>query len=104
MAEKTLKTRIIHKHGLPSDWDRAVGFNPKEGEIIVYQEDTGGRLKVGNGTSAADALPFIINKDIIKGANGITVSNGTRTDSSGADHTDGSVIISGPSDYLTGGS
>ena len=62
MAEKTLKTRVINKHELAEDWDKAEGFIPLQGEIVVYDnaDDTQpAKLKVGNGNTAVKYLPFI---------------------------------------------
>ena len=62
MAEKMLKTRVINKHELAEDWDKAEGFIPLQGEIVVYDsaDDTQpAKLKVGNGNTAVKYLPFI---------------------------------------------
>lgn len=63
MAEKTLNTRIIHKHDIESNWIKAVNFIPKQGEIIVYDIDENydyERMKIGDGTTLVSALPFIL--------------------------------------------
>ncbi len=39
MAEKNIKTRIIHKHDTEANWNLAVNFIPKQGELIVYDKD-----------------------------------------------------------------
>ena len=39
MAEKNIKTRIIHKHDTEENWNKATNFIPKQGEIIVYDID-----------------------------------------------------------------
>ena len=62
MAEKTLKTRIIHKHDIESNWSKATGFVPKQGELIVYDKDSNydyERVKVGDGATNVNDLPFI---------------------------------------------
>lgn len=59
MAE--IKTRIIQKHETEANWNKATGFIPKLGEVIIYDPDDShsrSRIKVGNGTSAVSALPF----------------------------------------------
>lgn len=61
MAEKTLKTRIIHKHDIESNWSKATGFVPKQGELIVYDKDSNydyERVKVGDGATNVNDLPF----------------------------------------------
>lgn len=61
MANKTLKTRIVNKHDVESNWTKAVNFIPKQGEIIIYDGDdthTLPRLKVGDGETVVSSLPF----------------------------------------------
>ena len=61
MAEKTIKTRIIHKHALEADWNKAVNFIPKNGELIIYDADdlyNYKRIKIGDGTSNVKSLKF----------------------------------------------
>ena len=63
MAEKTLKTHVINKHETEADWSAATGFIPLEGELIVYMPDGNhsySRLKVGDGVTNVNALPFIV--------------------------------------------
>lgn len=61
MSEKTLKTRIIHKHDTEAHWNLAENFIPKQGELIVYDIDdthTYERFKIGDGQTLVSALPF----------------------------------------------
>lgn len=61
MAEKTLKSRIIHKHDTAANWLKATTFVPKQGEIIVYDIDADysyERFKIGDGKTAVNSLPF----------------------------------------------
>lgn len=61
MAEKTLKSRIIHKHDTAANWLKGASFIPKQGEIIVYDIDadhTYERFKIGDGKTAVNSLPF----------------------------------------------
>ena len=61
MSEKTLKTRIIHKHDTEAHWNLAENFIPKQGELIVYDIDdthTYERFKIGDGKTLVSALPF----------------------------------------------
>lgn len=60
-TENVLKTRIIHKHDTAENWAKATSFTPKEGELIVYEADANNnvpRLKVGDGKTNVNALPF----------------------------------------------
>lgn len=61
LAEKTIKTRIQMKNDIAENWDKATGFIPKAGEVIVYQVDdlhSEPRIKIGDGNTAVTALPF----------------------------------------------
>ena len=63
MPEKTLKTRIIHNHDVELNWNKATNFIPKQGEIIVYDIDSNHsyeRIKVGDGATNVNNLPFVI--------------------------------------------
>ena len=63
MPEKTLKTRIIHKHDVELNWNKATNFIPKQGEIIVYDIDSihsYERIKIGDGVTNVNNLPFVI--------------------------------------------
>ena len=61
MANKTIKTRIVNKHDVETNWAKAVNFIPKKGEIIVYDKDDNHscpRFKVGDGQTVVSSLPF----------------------------------------------
>ena len=61
MADKTFKSRIIHKHDTEANWLDATSFIPKRGEIIIYDIDsthTYERFKIGDGEKTVIALPF----------------------------------------------
>ena len=61
MAEKNFKSRIIHKHDSEENWEKATGFIPMQGEIIVYDIDANydyERIKIGDGATVVDELPF----------------------------------------------
>ena len=69
MMEKTINGRIINKHDLAENWNKAVNFIPKQGEIIIYDIDDNydyERIKIGDGESLVGVLPFI--NDIITNA------------------------------------
>lgn len=62
MADKTLKARVINKHEREADWSAATGFTPWLGEVIVYDPDDNhsySRLKIGDGVTNVNELPFI---------------------------------------------
>ena len=61
MAEKNIKSRIIHKHDIEANWLKAVNFIPKQGELIIYDVDDMypySRMKIGDGISNVNSLPF----------------------------------------------
>lgn len=76
MADKTIKTRIIHKHAIEAHWHLAENFIPKQGELIIYdiEIDSDGntlplpngrtepytyqRFKIGDGITNVNDLPF----------------------------------------------
>ena len=60
--EKVIKTRIQLKNDTETNWNKAVNFIPKQGEIIIYSADDShpySRLKVGDGSTTVITLPFI---------------------------------------------
>ena len=62
MAEKIIVGRLVQKHDIEAHWLLATNFTPKQGEIIVYDVDenyTYERLKIGDGTTNVNALPFV---------------------------------------------
>lgn len=62
MSEKTLRTRIVHKHDTEAHWKLAENFIPKQAEIIVYDRDDTydyERFKIGDGATVVSALPFV---------------------------------------------
>lgn len=56
-TEKTITTRVQMKTDTASNWEKATNFTPKKGEIIVYSGNPP-RIKVGDGTTKVNALPF----------------------------------------------
>lgn len=67
MAEKNLNVRVIQKHDIESNWNLAINFIPKQGEIIVYDKDSTydyERFKIGDGVTVVSNLPFATYKSI----------------------------------------
>ena len=63
MTERTIKTRIIHKHAQEADWIKATGFTPKQAELIVYDPDDAhpySRCKIGDGVTNINDLDFVL--------------------------------------------
>ena len=64
MAEKNIKSRIVHKHDIEANWLLATNFTPMKGEIIVYDIDGNysyERIKIGDGVQNVNQLPFATN-------------------------------------------
>lgn len=60
-TEKNISSRIIHKHDIEANWNKATNFIPKAGEIIVYDKDeiiNYERFKIGDGVTIVNDLPF----------------------------------------------
>ena len=67
MADNTIKTRIQLKNDTEENWNKAVNFVPKNGELIIYNAESGQnidearrfpRFKVGDGVTTVPNLPF----------------------------------------------
>ena len=60
-TEKKIISRIINKHDIEANWNRATTFIPKQGEIIIYDADNNynySRLKIGDGVNIINDLKF----------------------------------------------
>ena len=60
MARK--QTRIQLKRDIEANWEKATGFIPLRGEVVIYESDETHikpRLKVGDGETNINNLPFI---------------------------------------------
>lgn len=69
MSEKLIQTRIIHKHAQESDWDDAT-IKPLQSELLIYDSDENHnfpRFKLGDGTSLAKDLPFLLTNPVFVG-------------------------------------
>lgn len=70
MATENAKynTRIQLKHDTEANWLKAINFIPKAGEMIIYDADDANpiRIKVGDGTTKVNELPFQGSNVVIK--------------------------------------
>lgn len=48
--------RVINKHDISKNWEKAINFIPKAGEIIIY--DDLGDIKIGDGKTRINDLKF----------------------------------------------
>lgn len=56
MAEKQIFSRILHKYDTEANWNKAKGFIPKKGELIIYSDRSS--FKVGDGKTTLSNLKF----------------------------------------------
>ena len=57
--EKDIQSRIQHKHDIEANWNKALNFIPKIGEIIIYDSDEKHnypRLKIGDGVIKENSI------------------------------------------------
>ncbi len=69
MDDKLIQTRIIHKHAQENDWDDAT-LVPLQSELLIYDSDENHnfpRFKLGDGTSLAKDLPFLLTNPVFVG-------------------------------------
>lgn len=60
--EKLITGRFIMKHDTETNWQKAVNFAPKRGEVIIYEADEtheSPRLKIGDGVTKVNDLAFV---------------------------------------------
>lgn len=56
------KVDAVIKTDLASNWAKAINYVPERGVIIVYEyEDSAPRLKIGDGFTLVEKLPFLVN-------------------------------------------
>ena len=66
--EKNMNTRIQHKHDIEANWNKALNFIPKIGEIIIYDIDDNynySRFKIGDGVRTVNNLEFLLDTQYI---------------------------------------
>lgn len=83
MADKKLNGRIVHKHDVQANWEKATNFVPMKGELIIYDIDASHdyeRMKIGDGETLVNELPFV--DDAVKASLGdANVGHATTADS-----------------------
>lgn len=66
--KKTINRRIINKHDIEANWEKAKNFTPLAGELIVYDRDEKydhERFKIGDGVTNVNELPFATENDLL---------------------------------------
>ena len=98
MAEKNIKSRIVHKHDTAENWAKATGFIPRQAEVIVYDKDSTysyERFKIGDGVTNVNSLPFVDEQKLDKATFQQLVGDTSVTDQINAaleNHQSGSTI------------
>ena len=66
---KEIPGRLILKHDIESNWNRATTFVPKQGEIVIYDIDSTysyERFKIGDGVTTVYDLSFYLEDEMIE--------------------------------------
>ena len=58
MQDYVINTRIINRHDTKENWDKNPSFTPRTGEIVIYDDDSNSRIKIGDGKTEICNLPF----------------------------------------------
>lgn len=69
MEQKRYNSRFVFKGDTEENWNKAIGFIPLARECIVYEVDETHslpRLKIGDGVTAVQELPFVANEEPLK--------------------------------------
>lgn len=67
-ATNVLRGRMVQKADTEANWKKAINFIPLKGEICVYLPDTSNtevRVKIGDGATKINALPFLSGAEAI---------------------------------------
>lgn len=78
MVNKILKTRVQNKCDTAANWKLATNFKPLKGEIILYTDTK--QMKVGDGNTLVDALPFYPSGDVTAAGDNIFTGKNTFKD------------------------
>lgn len=56
-----MKTEAVVKTDLAINWEKAVNYVPAAGTIIIYEyKGAAPRIKMGDGVTKVNALPFLV--------------------------------------------
>ena len=65
---KEIPGRLILKHDIESNWNRAETFVPRQGEIVISDLDanhSSERFKIGDGVTTVSNLSFYLEDEVI---------------------------------------
>lgn len=76
---KLLNGRITHKHDTPRNWGKATNFIPKNGELIIYDYDKYRKMKIGDGVTNVNLLPFVETSivNVLTSSENLKIGDGT---------------------------
>jgi len=57
------KTKVFIKSDTEENWNKAKNFIPKENEVIVYTNFSPNGIKIGDGKTKIQDLPFVNNAE-----------------------------------------
>ena len=58
-----IKEQTLIKKDTSTNWSKAKNFIPKENEVILYTDFEPNRIKIGNGKTKINELPFVDNNE-----------------------------------------
>ena len=58
-----IKEQTLIKKDTSTNWSKAKNFIPKENEVILYTDFEPNRMKIGNGKTKINELPFVDNNE-----------------------------------------
>ena len=58
-----IKENTLIKKDTSANWQKAKNFTPKENEIIMYTDFSPNGIKIGDGKTKVNDLPFIDNNE-----------------------------------------
>ena len=58
-----IKEQTLIKKDTSTNWNKAKNFIPKENEVLIYTDFNPNRVKIGNGKTKVNDLPFVDNNE-----------------------------------------
>lgn len=58
-----IKEQTLIKKDTSTNWNKAKNFVPKENEVLIYTDFNPNRVKIGNGKTKVNDLPFVDNNE-----------------------------------------
>ena len=58
-----IKEQTLIKKDTSTNWNKAKNFIPKENEVLIYTDFNPNRIKIGDGKTKVNDLPFVDNNE-----------------------------------------